>query len=364
MTASVCLFIILQIVDGAVPTLTLPNGLEMPATGLGVGGYNFDPSVGYGGYPQCWSAQHGCGDYVEKAVLAYLDLGGRRLDCATSYRNDPVVGRAVAKSGVPREEIFIVNKPGSSATLGFADTLSQFEQMKKDYNTSYIDLLLVHWPVQKPSEGDHSGPPESQDPLCKLTASTFDGPACRINTWKAMIQIYKSGGARAIGVANYYISDLEEIKAAKLMMPLANQLPVHIYRDNGEMRHYLEENNIMLMGYSPFGVPDWHHFENHPDAFDHPVVRRIANQHQRLPSQVLLNWQYQQGIPTNPRSMNATHMVQNMNSFDFQLTKKEVEELLAIPDVMCEEDSWYECRNKTMPTLRRLRKSWRTLAHD
>lgn len=332
------------------PTLQLPNGVSMPATGLGTGGYGFDPSVGYGGYPECWSAIDGCGDYTERAVLKYLELGGRRLDCATSYRNDDAVGRALAKSGVPREEVFIVDKPGPSATLGYADTLQQFEQMKRDFNTSYIDLLLVHWPYQNPSQGDDSGPPESSDPLCNLTATTFDGPACRVNTWKAMVEIYNAGGARAIGVSNYYIQDFEEIKAAGLPMPMANQNPVHIYRDSMEMREYMKENSVMLMSYSPFGVPDWHHFKNHPDALEHPVVKRIAERHHRLPSQVLLNWLFMQGIPSNPRSMNATHMMQNMHSFDFRLSEKEMKELLDIPDVMCDEDDWYECRNKTMPT--------------
>merc|ERR1711879_1111737 len=83
---------------------------------------------------------------------------------------------------------------------------------------------------------------------------------------------------------------------------------------------------------------------------DHPAVQKIAVRHNRTPSQVLLNWLYVQGIPTNPRSMNATHMLQNMNSFDFKLSKEEVQELLDIPDVMCEEDDRYECRRKSMPT--------------
>merc|ERR1712173_301180 len=89
---------------------------------------------------------------------------------------------------------------------------------------------------------------------------------------------------------------------------------------------------------------------NHPDVLEHPLVIELAERHQRTPSQILLNWLYMQGIPTNPRSMNTTHMLQNMNSFDFKLTKADVKALLDIPDVMCDDDDWYECRNTTMPT--------------
>jgi len=133
------------VVTAYVPDVLLGNtrgtaqpGLLMPYIGLGTGAYSDDPSVGNGGYPECWSTTHGCGEWAAQATNSWLSVGGRRIDAANSYDSQIDVARGMAASGVPREEIFLLSKVGPSQPLGFNDTLNQFASILSEMNQTYV----------------------------------------------------------------------------------------------------------------------------------------------------------------------------------------------------------------------------------
>ena len=337
----------------AVPTFPLYNaavaGLRIPAIGIGTGGYAFNPSVGYGGYPECFDDASGCDEYSYQTIIDWLRLGGRRLDLANTYGNMRSVGRAIHASNVSRAEMFILEKIGPGqfdVPLGYNDTLIQFRQILENLRVEHVDLLLIHWPTQVI--------PQSSDPACRMGASSYSERECRLSTWRAMLRIFDSGRARAVGVSNFNVTHLEEIKAAGLRLPAYNQCPFHLYRSTTQAatRNWCKANNVTFGGYSPLGVPDFHIFPETNGMvwtpMADPVVQRLASTHSRTPAQVLLQWQYALGIPTNPRSQNPEHMRENLNAFDFTLTSAQVNELSQRPQDLCVRDpGFYECSNTT-----------------
>ena len=220
----------------SVPSVTLRNaalpGLQMPAIGLGTGAYSNDPSVGYGGYPECWSTSAGCGAWTQQAVSTWLSRGGRRIDAANSYQDQKDVGIGMAASGVPRSEIFLLSKVGPSNPLGYNDSLAQFETILSDMNTTYVDALLIHWPWQSASQGNvsHNTSVPSSDPACIPATATYDEKGCRLSTWRALVSIFNSGRARSIGVSNYNVSHMQEIIDAGMMLPSINQVRALVLR--------------------------------------------------------------------------------------------------------------------------------------
>lgn len=338
-----------------VPVVALKNaaapGQTMPAVGLGTGGYSADKSVPYGQYPECWSSIGGCGAYVQKAVTTWLAAGGRRIDAADSYQNQADVGAAITASGVPREDLFILSKVGPSKALGFNETLIQFAGVLSDMGLTHVDALLVHWPWQSKSAGNvTSNTTVSTDPACNTTSPVYSEKDCRLSTWRAMVQIWATGGARAIGVSNYNTSHIQEIIDAGMVLPSINQMPFHLYRSSSQMDilSFCARNSVLLLGYSPLGVPDYHPYPSPPlpaaNQLEHPSVLAIAQKYGVSPAQVLIRWQWHLGVPVNPRSMSQAHMVENMNAFSFSLNQTEVDELSSQPQVRCSIDpKWYEC---------------------
>ena len=308
-----------------VPTVTLMNaaapGTKMPVVGIGTGGYMFEPRTGPG---EIWTE-----DVAEKAVEQWLKLGGRRIDASLNYRNEPGVGRAIKASRVPREEIFIVSKVGSEGpfanmpggALGYNDTLIQVQPILDSLQSDYVDLLLIHWP----------GPPgNSTDPACQGNPPTWR--ACRQSTWKAMEEIFKSGKAKAIGVSNFEKNHLEDIIAMNSTLPALNQVEFHPYWHEEDLLAFCKMYNITYNGYSPLGCPDWapssHHW-NHT-LLEEPTVTSIAKAHNCSPAQVVLRWEWQQGVVTNPRTVNPDHMKENLNYFDFVLSDDEMKKISSI----------------------------------
>jgi diketogulonate reductase-like aldo/keto reductase len=161
-------------------------GTTFPAIGFGSGAYGSDPECE--ARPGCMSIASGCGDCAYASMLTWLRSGGRRLDLAHGYNNDAAVARAIADSGVPRSELFILSK----ISLGHADALLQISNILRDLETDYVDALLIHWPRRGGT---------GLDPLCN---PPVDERACRISTWRAMLEIFHRGSARSIGVSNYY----------------------------------------------------------------------------------------------------------------------------------------------------------------
>ena len=308
-----------------VPTVPLMNaaktGMRMPVIGIGTGGYVFSPATQPG---EIWDS-----DVAEKAVGQWLALGGRRIDASYSYRDQPGVGRAIKASGIARKDIFVVSKVGSGglisgAALGYNDTWKQVQPILDTLMVDYVDLLLIHWP----------GPPgNSSDPACQGNPPTWR--ACRQSTWKAMVDIYKSGKALAIGVSNFERNHLEDILAMgdSVPLPAVNQVEFHPYWHEDDLVSYCKSFNITFNGYSPLGCPDWAPFQHHWDKtiLQEDVVQQIARTHSRTPAQVLLRWELQLGVVAQPRTKDPQHMKDNLNYFDFELTDQEMDQISNIP---------------------------------
>lgn len=298
-----------------VPTVTLMNsaqpGTKMPVSGIGTGSY---------GQPgETWDD-----DIAEKAIGEWLKMGGRRIDTAFSYNDQVGIGKAIKASVVSRKDLFITSKVGSahggsqdfSAGLGYNDTLAQIKPVLDTLQVDYVDLLLLHWP----------GPPgKSTDPACQGNPSPT-WRECRQSTWRAMEEIYKMGKARAIGVSNFEKYHLEDIIVMNSTLPAVNQVEFHPYWHESDLLALCKSYNITLNGYSPVGCPDWapttHHW-NHT-LLQEPDIMQIAQSHKRTPAQVVLRWQWQLGVVSNPRTVNPQHMMENLNYFDFELSSDEI----------------------------------------
>ena len=354
-----------------VPSVVLSNtaaaGVSMPFIGLGCGGYS-SANAGYNAYPECWIGDGGatgggsgtCGAFVQQAVTSWLQAGGRRLDAANSYQDQVDVGKAmnafIASSGVPRADIFLLSKIGPSHPLGGADAKAQFEGILAEMQVDYVDLLLVHWPWDSASKGNvTNNATTSSVPLCNHTSPLFDERLCRLDTWRGMLDIFATGRARAVGVSNYNVSHFEEIVAAGMPLPALTQNPFHLYRSatQSDLIDWAARHGVTFLGYSPFGVPDYHNYSffGSPagNQLQHPYVLSLSDKYGATPAQVLIQWQFQLGIPVNPRSMNATHMADNLATYAFfsgnGLNQTEMDTLSSMPQDLCGSDAsnWYEC---------------------
>jgi diketogulonate reductase-like aldo/keto reductase len=328
--------------------------MTMPVYGAGTGGYTGNASQPYGAYPECFNGCldpmcstpnpvnfSGCGEYVDASIATWLQLGGRRVDNSVSYHNQFYVGQALAASGIPRDELFVVSKVGPYLPMGFNETLMQVDTMFASPNGGgiqggYVDLILVHWPSCSTGGGcTGAGSTPSTDPPCIWGAPTYDEAACRISTWTALVQVWKAGKARAIGVSNYNETHIEEILAAGLPLPAVNQIPFSLYHSAVQLPliQYLTSRAIVVNGYSPFGVPDRRTYPSPmaPTELQDPVAVQIAQAHGRTVAEILLAWQWQQGIVVNPRSQNAAHMLENLGFADITLTAAEMQQLNGRP---------------------------------
>jgi len=339
-----------------VPSLPLGNaavpGLTMPYTGLGTGGYA-QACGAVTTYPECWDADVNAtvATWVANATADYLRMataGGvpvARLDNANSYQNMAAVGAGMRASGVPRERIWLLSKIGNGLAMGYADTHAQFSAICSTQGVTYVDALLIHWPTATA---------HSQEPACNAGDAAYNATACRLDTWRALVEIFNAGGARSIGVSNYYVEHLEEIRVAGMPLPALNQIPYHIYRSSSwaETQDYCLRHGIAINSYSPLGVPDWHKFPTAGTGMSvtqlqDPVVLAIAQAHGRSPAAVLLNWLGQLGIPSNPRTYSRAHMDEDLSAYDFALNSTEVDLLSSRPQAWCSVDNYYECAPST-----------------
>jgi len=222
-----------------------------------------------------------------------------------------------------------------------ADTLSQFDFLINQMDTPYVDLTLNHWPTSPASP--------TVDPLCDPKKTTYDAKGCRLSTWSALVAIWKSGKSLAIGVANYGISDIQEIIDAGMPLPTVNQIPFHLYNAQSQMEliAFCKAYNIVVLSYSPLGIPDWHAYPSQMPAkttLEDPVLMQVAAAHGISPAQTSLAWIWSLGLPMNPRSMNATHMQENLDAYKVTLTADEIKALSNRPLDLCSFDgSFYEC---------------------
>ncbi|CAM3771203.1 aldo/keto reductase [Alkalicoccus chagannorensis] len=253
-------------------TVKLHNGTEMPWVGLGV--YKVDEAT-----------------EVEQAVETALETGYRSIDTASFYDNEAGVGRAVKRSGVPEDEIFITTKVWNDQQ-GYEETLRAFEASREKLGMD-IDLYLIHWPVKE----------------------TYR------DTWRALEKLYARGDVRAVGVSNFEPHHLQELRQVSDLVPMVNQVEYHPWLAQKELLEYCRTNGIQLEAWSPL---------TRGRKLDDPIVGRIAGRHGKTPAQVILRWDLQQEVVTIPKSVTPARIRENADIFDFELSAEEQRELNAL----------------------------------
>lgn len=255
------------------PYVKLNNGILMPQIGLGV--FKLDD-----------------GRNVEQAIEVALDSGYRGIDTASLYGNEEGVGRVIARSNIPREELFITSKLWND-DHGFDTTLKAFDTSLKKLNADYLDLYLVHWPLKSKQN--------------------------RAETWRAMEQIYESGRARAIGVSNFTPSHLDELLKTAKVVPAINQVELHPYLTQIDIRSYCDSKGIIVQSWSPI--------MRGGDLLTDPVITGIANVYGKEPAQIVLRWHIQLGLIVIPKSKTPERIRSNINIFNFELTNEEMQRI-------------------------------------
>jgi diketogulonate reductase-like aldo/keto reductase len=243
-------------------TVTLANGVEMPRLGLGT-----------------YKSAEG-GD-VERAVAAALALGYRLIDTASMYGNEVGIGRALAESGVPRDEVFLTSKVWNDEQ-GYDETLAACERSLTRLGTGYLDLYLVHWPR-----------PETPE------------------TWRAMERLLDEGIVRAIGVCNHLQHHLERLLETASVLPMVNQYEFHPYLQQTSLLGYCEGHDIVVQAWAPL---------MRGRVAEVPEIVEIAQRHGKSPAQVAIRWILQHGVATIPKSVHPERIAENADVFDFALT--------------------------------------------
>ena len=254
-----------------IETVTLNNGIKMPLEGFGVFQVP-DPAV------------------CEQAVLDAIATGYRLIDTAAAYRNEEAVGRAIAKCGVPREELFITTKLWVQ-DASYEGAKQAIETSMRKLGLSYIDLYLIHQPM-----GDYIG------------------------AWRAMEEAYKAGKLRAIGVCNCYPQILADICETVEVTPAVNQVELHPFFQQENALALMKEYGVHPEAWGPFA-------EGNHGIFTHPVLTQIGQKYGKSAAQVALRWNVQRGVTVIPKSVHKERMEQNIDIWDFQLSGEDMEEI-------------------------------------
>ena len=259
-----------------VPTLTLNDGNEIPQLGFGV--FQIQP------------------DDTADAVRRALDVGYRHIDTAEMYRNEAGVGEAIRASELGRDEVFVTSKL-SNACHHPDDARKAFDQTLAALGFDYVDLFLIHWPLPTLYDGDY------------------------VSTWKVMEEFKAQGRARSIGVSNFQVAHLERLAAETDVTPAVNQIELHPYLLNDEVRRFGEDRGILTEAWSPIAQGA---------VLDDPVITEIAGRLERTAAQVVLRWHLQRGSIVFPKSTTPSRIEENFELFDFELSDDELEAIAAL----------------------------------
>ena len=255
----------------SVPDLTLNNGVTIPQLGFGV--FQIPP------------------DATRKATLTALEVGYRHVDTAQMYGNEAGVGQAVRDSGLDRGDVFVTSKLNNSFHA-YDDALAAFDKSLAELEFEYLDLFLVHWPM--PAVGNF------------------------VETWRAMEEIYRSGRSKAIGVSNFQPNHLDRLRAETDVVPAVNQVEVHPYFTQQDVRSYGVEHGIVTEAWSPIAQGK---------VLDDPTIGRIAKRYGKTPAQVTLRWHIQRGDVVFPKSATRSRVQENFAIFDFELADDDVTDI-------------------------------------
>jgi len=246
-----------------VPFITLDNGVEIPQLGLGV-----------------WQVED---ERVTDVVASAFETGYRHIDTAAIYRNERGVGRAIAASDIPRDELFITTKLWNSEQ-GYDSTLKAFDASLEKLGLEYVDLYLIHWQCLK------------QDKY--------------VDTWRAFEQLYADKRIRAIGVSNFHEPALRRIFEETTIRPAVNQIELHPALPQDELRAFNAENDIVTEAWSPLASGE---------LIDDPALKTIGAKYGKSAAQVMIRWHLQLGNVVIPKSRTAARIKENFEVFDFRL---------------------------------------------
>jgi len=258
----------------SLPNITLNNGVEIPQLGFGV--FQIPP------------------EETKAATLTALEVGYRHIDTAEMYGNEKEVGEAVRASGIDRGDIFVTSKLNNTFHA-YDDALGAFDQTLKVLDIDYLDLFLVHWPL--PDVGDY------------------------VETWKAMEKMYEGGRVKAIGVSNFQPHHLRRIHGETSVTPAVNQVEIHPYLTNEEVRAFDTEHGIATEAWSPIAQGK---------VLKDSTIVRIAENLGRTPAQVTLRWHIQRGDIVFPKSVTRERVEENFDIFGFELSTTDMADITGL----------------------------------
>jgi 2,5-diketo-D-gluconate reductase A len=270
-------------------TIILNNGVEMPILGFGV--YQITDLT------EC-----------ENNVLDAIEAGYRLIDTAAAYQNEEAVGRAIKKSGVPREELFITTKLWVQSN-GYESTKKAFENSLRKLGLDYLDLYLIHQPY-----GDVYG------------------------EWRAMEELYAEGKIKAIGISNFPPDRVMDFIVHHKIVPAINQIETHPFHQQIDTQTFLQDNGIQIQSWGPFA-------EGRNQIFENKLLLSIGEKYNKSVAQVILRWLTQRGIVVIPKSVRKERIQENFNIFDFQLSE---EDMNAIGKLDTKESLFFDHRDPAM----------------
>ena len=254
--------------------VVLNNGVEMPILGFGV--YQItDPE-------EC-----------ETCVYEALQTGYRLIDTAAAYLNEEAVGKAIKRSGVAREEIFVTTKLWIQ-DAGYESAKQAFEESLTKLQLDYLDLYLIHQPY-----GDVYG------------------------SWRAMEELYREGRIRAIGVSNFQPDRLMDLIVHNKVAPAVNQVETHPFCQQVEAQRFVQENNVQIESWGPFA-------EGRNNIFENETLLSIARKHNKTVAQIILRWLIQRDIVAIPKTVHKERIIENLSVFDFELSPEDMDAILTL----------------------------------
>jgi 2,5-diketo-D-gluconate reductase A len=272
-----------------VPSTTLNNGVQMPLLGFGV--YQITDA-----------------EVCERSVYDALSTGYRLIDTAAAYGNEEAVGRAIQRSGVTREDLFVTTKLWIQ-DAGYENTQKAFDRSLNRLQLDYLDLYLIHQPF-----GDVYG------------------------AWRAMEELYHAGRVRAIGISNFQPDRVMDMIVHHAIVPMVNQIETHPFHQQIETQRFLQENGVQIESWGPFA-------EGQNNIFHNALLQSIGSKYGKTVAQIILRWLIQRRVVAIPKSVRKERIEENFNVFDFALSP---EDMAAIATLDTKTSSFFDHRDPAM----------------